>query len=383
MTQRTGASRLEKSLASSHYYSPATYAREMDSIFCQEWFCAGREEDLSSPGTLRVLDVLGESILVVRTKGGELKAHYNVCRHRGSRICSSDEKWKVSLRGGITSAATIRCPYHHWTYGLDGKLLSAPFLGDEEKFQKEDFSLYPVGLQTWGGFFFVNLSPDRAAGGEHALLSQLGHVSEKFKRYPLPGLRTAKSISYDVAANWKVLMENYNECYHCGPVHPELCEIVPDFKRAGGSGLDWERGIPHRPGAYTFTTSGTTVRSSFPGLSEDEKVRHTAEHIFPNLLLSLSCDHVAAFLLWPQGPEHTRVECRFLFHPDEMGKPAFDSSDAVDFWDLVNRQDWAVCERVQAGLKSRIHEFGYYAPMEDLTADIRSYVHRRLGPMQP
>jgi Rieske 2Fe-2S family protein len=382
MSTGSGPTSLEKSLPSSHYYSPEIYEREKESIFCQEWLCAGREEDLPSNGSLLVLDVVGESILVARTKEGELKAHYNVCRHRGSRLCGSDEKWNVNLRGGLTSAATIRCPYHQWTYALDGSLLSAPFLTDAEDFQKKEFSLYPVGLETWGGFFFLNLSPKQVAASDRTLFSELGGAPEKFKRYPLQELRTARKISYDVATNWKIVMENYNECYHCGPVHPELCDLVPDFKRAGGSNLDWERGIPHRPGAYTFTTSGTTSRAPFRGLNEDEKVRHTAELIYPNLLLSLSCDHVAAFLLWPQGPDRTRVECRFLFHPEEMAKASFDPSDAVDFWDLINRQDWTICERVQVGLKSRVHEFGYYAPMEDLTADIRRYVDKRLGPPQ-
>jgi Rieske 2Fe-2S family protein len=382
MSTETGPTSLQKSLPSPYYYSPEIYAREKESIFCQEWFCVGREEDLPANGSLLVLDVVGESILVARTKEGALKAHYNVCRHRGSRLCAEDEKWNVKLRGGLTTAATIRCPYHQWTYALDGSLLSAPFLTDAETFQKTEFSLYPVGLETWGGFFFVNLSPGQAGSSDRTLFSQLGPAPERLKRYPLRELCTAKTISYDVAANWKIVMENYNECYHCGPIHPELCDLVPDFKRAGGSNLDWERGIPHRPGAYTFTTTGTTSRSPFPGLDADEKVRHTGELLYPNLLLSLSCDHVAAFQLWPQGPDRTRIECRFLFHPHEIAKPTFDPSDAVNFWDLVNRQDWTVCERVQLGLKSRVHQFGYYAPMEDLSADIRRYVDKRLGPSQ-
>ena len=123
---------------------------------------------------------------------------------------------------------------------------------------------------------------------------------------------------YEVAANWKVLAENYNECYHCGPVHPELCDLVPSFRRAGGDGLEWERGIPHREGAYTFTTSGTTTRAPFPDLDEDERVRHKGELAFPNLLLSLSCDHVASFVLTPRGPGHTTIEFDLLFHPDAI-----------------------------------------------------------------
>jgi len=354
------------------------YEREKRSIFSKEWFCVGREEDIPKPGSVVVRDVVGESILLTRTRAGELKAHYNVCRHRGARLCGSDEKWNVKLSGGATSAGNIRCPYHQWTYDLDGHLVGAPFLGEQSGFRKEDYSLYPVGVQTWGGFVFVNLSPDAAAAADRTLLKHLGAIPEKLKRFPLHDLRTAQSISYDLAANWKIIIENYNECYHCAGVHPELCQIVPEFKKNGGSGLNWERGIPHRPGAYTFTASGTTTRAPFPELNADEKVLHLGEHLLPNLLLSLSCDHVAAFLIAPLGAERTRVECRFLFHPDEIRNPAFDPSDAVEFWDVTNRQDWAVCERVQLGLRTRVHEFGYYAPMEDLAMDIRRYVKDRM-----
>jgi Rieske 2Fe-2S family protein len=224
---------------------------------------------------------------------------------------------------------------------------------------------------------FANLSG--AQGREREPLArQLGAVPERLRRYPLAELRTAARIVYDVASNWKCIVENYNECYHCGPVHPELCEVVPAFKQRGGAGLDWERGVPHREGATTFTRSGTTTRAPFPGLNEDERVRHKGELVYPNLMLSLSADHVAAFTLWPLGPGRTVIHCDFLFHPDEMAKPSFDPSDAVEFWDLVNRQDWRICESVQRGMSSRVFAFGYYAPMEDLSLDIRRYVGERV-----
>jgi Rieske 2Fe-2S family protein len=199
------------------------------------------------------------------------------------------------------------------------------------------------------------------------------------QHYPLADLRIAQRIVYDVAANWKVLLENYNECYHCAGVHPELCELVPAFKKQGGSDLDWDRGIPHKEGAFTFTFSGKTNREPFPGLDDDEKVRHKGELIYPNFMLSLAADHVAAFTLWPRGPTHTTVACDFLFYPAEMRRPDFDPSDAVNFWDLVNRQDWRICEGVQRGMQSKVFKFGYYAPMESLSLDIRRYVHDRLG----
>jgi Rieske 2Fe-2S family protein len=193
------------------------------------------------------------------------------------------------------------------------------------------------------------------------------------QRYPLRELRSARCITYEVAANWKVIAENYNECYHCGGVHPELCEVVPAFKENGGANLDWERGISHREGAFTFTWTGTTKRAPFATLNEDEKIRHKGELVYPNFMLSLAAEHATAFLLQPLGPGHTRVTCDFLFHPTEIAKADFDPSDTVDFWDLTNRQDWAICERVQAGMQSRAHEVGYYAPMEDYSLDIRRY----------
>jgi len=381
---KNGTNGLEKSLPSRYYTSAEIFEREKNLIFAEEWFCGGREEELPAVGNYNVLEVAEESVLVVRTAKGELRAHYNVCRHRGARLCAlpRDSEWNVNLAGGVMPSGSIRCPYHQWTYNLEGQLIGAPYLKDAEGFCKEDFSLYPVGVDTWGGFFFLNLNPKDASGEKCDVRSQLGPSVQRVARYPLAQLRTGHSISYDVAANWKILMENYNECYHCGGVHPELCEIVPDFKQAGGSNLDWENGIPHREGAYTFTKTGKTNRAPFPGLSAEEKVRHKGELCFPNLMISLACDHVAAFLLWPLAPDRTRIVCSFLFHPDEISKPAFDPSDAVEFWDLVNRQDWAICERVQKGVSSRVHKFGYYAPMEDPSLDIRNYVAKRLGPVR-
>ena len=204
-------------------------------------------------------------------------------------------------------------------------------------------------------------------------------VPERLGRYPLGELRVARRIVYEVQANWKVMLENYNECYHCGPVHPELCRLVPAFRERGGSDLDWERGIPHRDGAWTFTATGTSTRAPFAGLSEDERVRHKGELIYPNFMLSLSAEHVAAFLLFPSGPDRTTIVNEFLFHPAELARPDFDPADAVDFWDLVNRQDWAICESVQRGMGSRVFRSGYYAPMESSSLDIRRYVGERVG----
>jgi glycine betaine catabolism A len=365
---------LEPTLPSSWYRSEGVFAIEKERIFCREWLCVARAEELSEPGAYRVLDVLGESILLLRNRDAKLRAFYNVCRHRGSRLCRGEVSGAASLGGGI-SGGRITCPYHQWSYDLDGRLVAAPYLTGEAGFDKSLFGLYPVALECWGGFVFVNLSPAGAA----PLAAQLGAIPERISRYPLSELRIGHTIRYQVAANWKVICENYNECYHCAGVHPELCAVVPAFKERGGANLDWLRGIPHRPGAYTFSTSGTTTRRAFPGLNEDERVRHKGELFYPNLFLSLACDHAAVFILEPKHAARTDIVCHFLFEPYELARPEFDASDATEFWDLVNRQDWAICESVQQGISARVHERGYYAPMEDFNLDIRRYVLERIG----
>jgi Rieske 2Fe-2S family protein len=375
---RHDLARLEAALPSACYHAEPHWQRECAELLRREWFCVGREDELAAAGSHIVVDVAGDSILVVRSLRGELKAHFNVCRHRGAALVAPqiDAKWRVQTSGGVSAAGTIRCPYHHWTYSHEGQLLNAPFLHDDDGVCKAELALHPVEVAPWGGFVFVRLA---APAEPRGLQEQCAQAQARLAHYPLAELRTGHTLVYELAANWKLVLENYNECYHCGPLHPELCAVVPAFRQDGGSGLDWAKGVPHRPGAYTFTHSGTTTRRPFATLPPEEIALHQGELVYPNLMISAACDHVAAFLLWPLGPARTRVECRFLFDPEEMARPGFDPMDTVEFWDLVNRQDWAVCERVQQGLQTSVHHQGWYAPMEDASVDIRRYLQRVLG----
>jgi Rieske 2Fe-2S family protein len=362
---------MEQTLERAAYVSEEWFQRERERVFSRQWFCVGREEELPAPGDHLVCDILGESILITRGRDGRLSAYANVCRHRGTRLTDRQGKPEQEQIGPSgTFQGAIQCPYHNWTYSFDGRLRAAPFFEEEDDLRKEDLSLHHVGLETWGGFIWCHLEPDHA----QPLSSQFQGATDYLANYPLGDLKPVVRIVYPVAANWKAIVENYNECYHCGPVHPELVELVPEFRQGGGSDLDWDAGIPHREGAWTFTASGTTNRSPFPGLSDEEKERHKGQLIYPNLMLSLSADHVAAFTLWPSGPAGTTIVCDFLFHEDEIERSGFDPDDAVSFWDVVNRQDWKICEEVQAGMSSRYFTRGYYAPMEDYSMDIRRYL---------
>jgi phenylpropionate dioxygenase-like ring-hydroxylating dioxygenase large terminal subunit len=387
----TPNSPLEPTLQREYYFSPEIFGQERERIFFGQWMCVGREEEIPNPGDYLLLDVVGESVILVRTREGKLAAHYNVCRHRGSQLvlgvdpkprCWADRTADYAsplspvTKPSGTFTSGIKCPYHSWTYELSGTLRTAPYLDEGSGFRKEQLPLYQVEVDVWGGFVFLRLSS--AERKTESLLSQLGGAVDRIKRYPLAELHIARRIGYEVEANWKVILENYNECYHCGGVHPELCKVVPAFKQKGGMELDWDRGVPHREGAWTFTMSGTTNRKPFAGLNQDEQTRHKGELLYPNFMLSLSAEHAAAFTLWPRSPGHTTILCDFLFHPSEIAQPDFNPNDAVEFWDITNRQDWVICESVQRGMASRVFRQGFYAPMESMSLDIRRYIRERL-----
>ena len=365
---------LQAALPRELYVDEPAWLHERDTVLFTEWFCVGRLEDLGLLGAdrLAVVDVVGESVVLTSDRDRVLHAAYNVCRHRGSQLVPVDPG---AAAPAPCRASAIRCPYHSWTYRLDGTLMRAPHADLDDP---AEFRLHPVAVEAWGGFAFVHLTPPAAA----PLAETVASPARTLAHYRLDELVTGAVLRYDVAANYKVLLENYNECYHCGPVHPELSRLVPSFA-GGGRDLDWDAGIPHRDGAWTFTTSGTSTRRPLPGLDEAEGERHKGDLAYPNLMVSASADHVAAFVLLPRAVDRTTVECTLLFDREEAASPGFDPADARDLWDLVNRQDWAICESVQRGMSSRAYTQGWFAPMESESLDIRRWLLPRLERAAP
>ncbi len=355
---------MEKSLEREFYFSDEIFHQELESIFYSDWICCGREEDLDSTGSYKIFSIGNENLFAIKDKNNDIKIFHNFCKHRGCQIFEDEESSPLKRN--------IRCPYHSWVYNFDGSLYKAPHLDLDTNDKK--FHLNQVSSETWGGFIFINLSKNPSS-----FKKCIKNISDQFIRYPLSELVSSRSYRYEVEANWKVIVENYNECYHCAGVHPELVGIVPAFKDNGANGLDWDKGIPHRTGANTFTFSGTTNRDPMPGLNQSEKENHFGQALYPNLMMSLSMDHVAAFILKPLSPTETIIDCRILFHPEESDKSDFDPDDAAEFWNLVNNQDWNICERVQKGMQSRSFQYGYYAPMEDESLDIRKYIQGKLN----
>jgi Rieske 2Fe-2S family protein len=330
------------------YTSAEILALEHRALFARMWLAVGREEDLDGAGSFLTHPIGDERILVVRGEDGVLRGFFNVCRHRGARLV---EDVCGRLRGALT------CPYHAWTYALDGRLLRAPRA--EAGFRPEDFPLVPVRLETRDGFVFVNLDRQAPAIGE-----SLADLPD-FARYRLGELRRARRVEYTVEANWKVIAENYSECYHCPGVHPQLSRISD--LAAGGfeTGRSFSGGpMQLRAGFDTMSMSGKTPLAPIPGLAGDDLRRINYYLVYPNLMLGLHPQYALVHQAWPLGPDRTRVTCEWLFPASSLAAPGFDPADMVEFWDLTNRQDWALCERVQRGAASAGCLPGPYHPSE-------------------
>ena len=337
-----------------YFASPEVFAQEQERIFARQWLCIGHQSQLARAGDFFVVAPTGESIIVVRDQEGIIRGFYNVCRHRGTRLCEE----------AVGHAAALQCPYHAWTYALDGRLIGAPHMDEAPGFQKSDYSLAAVHLQLWEGFIFVNIAAD-----VRPLDEVFAPLNGKFRDWNLPKLRSAKRIEYDVHANWKLIFENYSECYHCPGVHPMLSKVSPydsaENDLAEGPFLGGFMAI--KKGA-SLTMSGNACALPVGKISAGDHARVFYYSIFPNMLLSMHPDYVMVHQLWPLAPDRTRIVCDWFFHPDAAEHVGFNPDDAVAFWDITNRQDWHVCELSQQGIASRAYRPGPYSPRESIPA---------------
>jgi Rieske 2Fe-2S family protein len=350
------------------YHDPAIYAQELQTMFSRMWLCVGREEDIEKPGDYLTRTVGDESVVVLRDAGGSVNAFHNVCRHRGSRLLSEPSG---------SGLKHVQCPYHAWTYGLDGALKVAPHMEDAREFDKPKFGLNRVRLERWDGFLFINFSNEGPG-----LMEFLGDMGTKFARYGMSGLRRGKRIDYTVATNWKMLAENYSECYHCALIHPELNKV--SHYTSGETDLVNQATVGGwmdlRKDEYqTMSLSGKSNRPPFKGISPEDHRRIHYYIVYPNMLLSLHPDYVMTHTIWPSGPGRSDIVCEFLFDKDEVARPDFDPSDAVDFWDLTNRQDWHVCELAFQGTQSGGYTKGRLSSLEWMVHIFDNFVADRLA----
>jgi Rieske 2Fe-2S family protein len=349
------------------YTSAAIYAREQERIFSRRWLCVGRGAAIPEPGDFRLVTAGGESLLLVRGRDRKARAFFNVCRHRGTRVCEAESG---RFAGGI------QCPYHAWTYGLDGGLLGAPHMEDVFWFDRADHALAPAALGEWEGFLFLNLSRE-----PEPLEIMLGPLSARLAPWRLETLGSAREIAYDVRANWKLIFQNFSECYHCPPVHPALAKL--SHYRSGANDL---RDGPvlggymliNAPGG-SLTLSGRLCGAPLGDLPEEERQRVYYYSVFPGFFLTVQPDFVMSTRLEPLAVDRTRVVCEWLFAPGSLAAPEFDPNDGVGIWDVTNREDWHMCELAQQGVSSRAYRPGLYSKEESLLAAFDREYRRSLG----
>lgn len=351
-----------RTLPAAAYTSPEAFAWERRQVFEASWYCLGRSTDLPDPGARRAIRVGDDSILLVRGADGTLRGFFNTCRHRGHQL--------VSCGAPATTGRHIRCPYHSWVYGLDGSFRGAPGFRDRPQWSRDDpaNALVPARVDEWQGWVFADCS-----GQAPPLMEHVGNLDEALRPYEPGRLAVAASDRYVVEANWKLVSENYHECYHCSTIHPQLCEVTPPdsgvaFEPTGmvvGGTMDL---MDH---AETMSLTGKSAGRPLRGLDAAGLRRVLYVQLLPNLLISAHPDYVLTHRLEPLEPGRTAIECQWLFPPEAVERDGFDPSYAVEFWDITNRQDWAACEGVQRGAGGRGYRQG---PLSDAEGNVWQFV---------
>ncbi|GAB2841717.1 aromatic ring-hydroxylating oxygenase subunit alpha [Lentzea nigeriaca] len=341
---------LISTLEGRYYTDQGIFAQEQASIFEKMWFCAVRSGDLPNPGDFRTVQVGRESVLIARDRNGGLNAFLNVCRHRGARIC-------VDEAGSVKRA--FQCPYHAWTYALDGKLIAAPNLTSMPDVDRVEYGLTKVHLREWLGYAWVCLADEPPSFEDdvlHAVTERLGSL-EAIDGYEIDELSVGKRIVYDVKANWKLIIENFMECYHCATIHPELTEVLPEFADGYAAQYYVGHGAEFGDEIKGFTVDGSEGFGKLAALEEDRDRKYYAITIKPQVFVNLVPDHVILHRMYPVAVDRTIVECDWLY-AKEVVDTGRDVSRSVELFHRVNEQDFEACERCQPAMASRAYARG-------------------------
>jgi Rieske 2Fe-2S family protein len=337
-----------------YYTSEDILEAELESIFYDRWLCVGREEHVLNAGDYIVAKIGNENLIVLRDLDGELRAFYNLCRHRGTVICTE-------AKGRY--ADCIRCPYHGWAYDLKGRLIAAPFMDELSNFERADYPLHSVAVYCWEGFLFLNL-----ASRPQSFATEFMSLRNRFQQWQLSNLRVARRIEYEVHSNWKIIVENYLECYHCPMIHHDFVRKI--HYRSGKN--DLSEGpvlggfMEFKEGIASLTQDGLRCAPPLGTIFGDDLSRVYFYSIFPNLTLSIHPDYVMSFNVLPVTCAKTKVIVEWLFAAEALQEGKCNPDAAVRFWDNANNEDWKVCELLQEGVKSRCYRPSPYSNTESL-----------------
>jgi Rieske 2Fe-2S family protein len=344
------------------YVDPDVHQWEQRHFFREGWVCAGRSSlILPEKAGQAAIALGGLGILLTRDAGGKLRAFENICRHRGHEVLPC---------GARSAKSVLVCPYHAWSYEIDGRLRSARGVDKTAAACKRDLDLIPMGAAEWGGWVFVNVSGDNLSFAD-----AIGNLPGQVESWECERLVPVATHRYTLEANWKIAIENYLECYHCPSIHPALCKV--SGPKTGG-GFRPERGfyvggwMELADDAETMSFDGRSCGVPFRRLTDAQRREVHYVALFPSMLISLHPDYVMTHRLHATGSTTTDIECQWLFAPESLGKPGFDPGYAVNFWDHTNKEDWSAVESVQRGLQSERFVPGILAEEEYTVYD---FVH--------
>ena len=353
------------------YTDPGIFAQEQERIFEAMWFCAVRAHDLPKPGAFKTVEVGRESILVTRARDNSIRAYFNVCRHRGAKLCTEES-------GEVKRA--FQCPYHAWTYDLTGKLVAAPNLTKMPDVGRTEYGLASVAVREWLGYVWVCLAEDPPPFDEvvQDVIARLGDT-ESIEHYDIGGLEVGRRIVYDVKANWKLIVENFMECYHCATIHPELTEVLPEFADGYAAQYYVGHGAEFGEAIKGFTVDGSEGFDRLPEVADEQDRRYYAITVKPTVFINLVPDHVILHRMFPLAEDRTVVECDWLYAPGVVESGA-DVSKSVELFHRVNVQDFNACERTQPAMASRAYRSGgVLVPTEHHIEIFHAWLLDRLG----
>ena len=361
----------QRTLAREYFMSDEIFRSERERIFYRSWLLVGHASQLEQSGSYFLFELDRESVIVVRGGAGEIRAFHNHCRHRGSRLCQE----AVGKLG-----SSILCPYHAWSYGLDGSLRAVPAMTEVAGFDRADYPLHAVALENCGGFLFVNLATNPAPFAE-----SVPTLAQKFAHRQASELKSVHQEVYEVEANWKLFFHNFSECYHCPTVHPLLNKLTP-FRNSEndldeGPVLGGPMFMSNPEGSMTM--GGERCAQPFAGLTAEERARVYYYTVFPSAFVSFHPDYVLVHRAKALAIDRTRIVCDWYFHPDAIAAPGFDPQPAIAFWDLTNRQDWELCANAYRGVTSRAWEPGPYSELESQVAAFDRQYLRVMGGDDP
>ncbi|MGW5117521.1 aromatic ring-hydroxylating oxygenase subunit alpha [Streptomyces noursei] len=354
------------------YTDPDVFRQEQQALFERLWFCAVRSADLGRPGAFRTVRVGRESVLITRNRTGELRAFLNVCRHRGAQLCTAES-------GEVRR--NLQCPYHAWTYDLDGRLVAAPNLQRMPDVDRTERGLGTVPLREWLGYAWVCLADEPPSFEDTvigAAVERLGDAAA-IDRYRTETLALGRRISYDVRANWKLIVENFMECYHCATIHPELTDVLPEFADGFAAQYYVGHGAEFAEEAQGFTVDGSAGFGRLPGIDDSQDRRYYAVTVRPQVFINLVPDHVILHRMFPLAADRTLVECDWLYLPEVVDAGA-DVAKSVELFHRVNVQDFDACERTQPAMASRAYrDGGVLVPSEHHIGGFHAWLTARLA----